>query len=140
MKDKQQIELAIEVRFKPPSIEMVKTEAKKMGLPVIEAEKFWFYFSSNGWKVGRVPMKDWKMALHHWRLKCTCMNYDKPRAKTVFELKTIIEAKQKLNDELKRMFSADVAGGTQWTNESARMEFVAHKKEIRELTGQLANM
>ena len=84
MKPKQ-TEMELGVKFVPPNLDKVITEASKMGLPTVEAEKFWYYFGSNGWKVGRVPMKDWKMALHHWRLKCTCMNYESPHCRSVRE-------------------------------------------------------
>jgi len=31
-----------------------------------EAERFWNYYESNGWKVGRNPMKNWKAAAANW--------------------------------------------------------------------------
>ena len=36
-------------------------------IPVSECEKFFDYYSSNGWKVsGRTPMKDWKASFRNW--------------------------------------------------------------------------
>ena len=35
----------------------------------MEAKKFWYYYESNGWKVGKNPMKSWKMALSGWLLR-----------------------------------------------------------------------
>jgi uncharacterized protein YdaU (DUF1376 family) len=32
----------------------------------IEAEKFYNYYESNGWKVGKNPMKNWKAAANNW--------------------------------------------------------------------------
>jgi hypothetical protein len=32
-----------------------------------EADGFFDYYSSNGWKVGKNPMKDWKAAARNWR-------------------------------------------------------------------------
>ena len=32
----------------------------------IDAEKFIDYYESNGWKVGRNSMKDWKAAIRTW--------------------------------------------------------------------------
>ena len=32
----------------------------------IEAEKFFNYYESNGWKVGKNPMKNWKAAANNW--------------------------------------------------------------------------
>ena len=54
-------------RFAPPSLEEVKLEAAKIGLPETEAAKFCSYYESNGWKVGRNPMKSWPAAMIHWR-------------------------------------------------------------------------
>lgn len=42
-------------------------------LPPVEAQRFWDYYQSNGWKVGRNPMKDWKAAVRNWQ-----RNADKP--------------------------------------------------------------
>jgi hypothetical protein len=36
-------------------------------LPPVEARRFWDYYESNGWKVGRNPMKDWKAAVRNWQ-------------------------------------------------------------------------
>lgn len=33
---------------------------------VAEAKKFWNYYESNGWKVGRNPMKKWDAAARNW--------------------------------------------------------------------------
>ena len=32
----------------------------------IRASKFIDYYTSNGWKVGKNPMKDWKAAVRSW--------------------------------------------------------------------------
>jgi hypothetical protein len=32
----------------------------------IEAQKFFNYYESNGWKVGKNPMKNWKAAANNW--------------------------------------------------------------------------
>jgi hypothetical protein len=49
------------------SIEAVKLYAAKLGLPEIEAEKFYDYYCSNGWRVGRSAMKCWESAMRNWR-------------------------------------------------------------------------
>ena len=36
-----------------------------------EAESFVDYYSSNGWRVGKNPMKDWKAATRNWTKKLT---------------------------------------------------------------------
>ena len=49
-----------------PSLEEVKDFFENK----MEAEKFFNYYTSNGWKVGgRTPMKDWKAAARNWTIK-----------------------------------------------------------------------
>lgn len=35
----------------------------------VEPDNFFDYYESNGWKVGKVPMKDWKATLRNWDRK-----------------------------------------------------------------------
>jgi len=51
--------------FKKPKFEEVQEyfDLKYMSK---EAEAFWNYYESNGWRVGRNPMKDWKAAIKNW--------------------------------------------------------------------------
>lgn len=52
-------------RFSPPSLEDVKAYCleRKNG---VDAETFISFYESNGWKVGKNPMKDWKAAVRTW--------------------------------------------------------------------------
>jgi hypothetical protein len=53
----------------PVSIEEIKAFFAEQKSTPIEAEKFFNYFQSNGWKVGgRAPMKDWQAAARNWIL------------------------------------------------------------------------
>ena len=56
-------------RFKPPSHDELLLQAAKIGLPEREAEKFFCYYESNGWKVGKNKMKQWRIALTGWKLR-----------------------------------------------------------------------
>jgi hypothetical protein len=59
---------------RPKDLEEVKTYFSEIGRQN-EAEKFFDYFSSNGWKVGgRSPMKDWKAAARNWCRRSGDMN------------------------------------------------------------------
>ena len=52
-----------------PTIENVKTYFLEQKFPEIEAYKFFYHFSSNGWLVGgKSPMIDWKSAIQNWML------------------------------------------------------------------------
>lgn len=55
-------------RFVPPTLEEVLLTAAKTALPDSEARKFHSYYESNGWRVGRSPMKKWQAALVRWKL------------------------------------------------------------------------
>lgn len=52
-------------RFTPPTIEDVKSYCSERGNHV-DAEHFHAYYTANGWKVGKNPMKDWKAAVRTW--------------------------------------------------------------------------
>ena len=55
-------------RFKPPTIEEVREYCSEKGYN-IDAERFVDYYTSNGWRVGKNPMKDWKAAVRTWAKK-----------------------------------------------------------------------
>ena len=59
-------------RFAPPSLKDVLDYMTERGYPYPkEAESFIDYYSSNGWKVGKNAMKDWKAATRNWTKKLT---------------------------------------------------------------------
>jgi len=51
--------------FKKPTIEEIKLYISEKGY-FVDAERFTNHYDSNGWKVGKVPMKDWKAAVRNW--------------------------------------------------------------------------
>ena len=53
-------------RFQKPTLEQLNTKADLIGLSRTEVDKFWNYYESNGWKVGKNPMKSWPAALQNW--------------------------------------------------------------------------
>ena len=56
-------------RFQKPSVEDVSDYAASIGHPTFDAIHFIDYYESNGWKVGRNPMKDWKATVRNWARK-----------------------------------------------------------------------
>ena len=54
-------------RFQKPSVESIKLQSAKIGLTDIEADKFFNYYESNGWRVGKNPMRSWVHALTNWK-------------------------------------------------------------------------
>ena len=56
-------------RFVKPSLEEVKQYAERNGKSVVDPVRFFDYYTANGWKVGKNPMKDWKAAFRMWEGK-----------------------------------------------------------------------
>lgn len=52
-------------RFTQPTLEEVQAYCVERGNSV-DPQRFVDYYSSNGWKVGKNPMKDWKAAVRTW--------------------------------------------------------------------------
>jgi hypothetical protein len=54
------------LRFVKPTLEELKLAMAKAGCPETEAQAFLNYYDSNGWKVGRNPMRSWAGAVGNW--------------------------------------------------------------------------
>jgi uncharacterized protein YdaU (DUF1376 family) len=54
------------VRFQKPTVEELTAEAIKIGLPITEVDKFFNYYESIGWKVGKNSMKSWPATMKGW--------------------------------------------------------------------------
>lgn len=52
-------------RFAPPTLDDVTAYCTERGNG-IDPQRFIDYYQSNGWKVGKNPMKDWKAAVRTW--------------------------------------------------------------------------
>ena len=62
-------------RFTAPTVDEVKAYATEKGY-TLDAERFVAYYESNGWRVGRNPMRDWQAAVRNWATR------EKPEART----------------------------------------------------------
>lgn len=51
--------------FTPPTVSEVQAYCLERGNQV-DAERFVDYYTANGWKVGKNPMKDWKATVRNW--------------------------------------------------------------------------
>lgn len=55
--------------FSPPQLSEVREYFTQKDHPLLEADKFYNHFTSNGWLVsGKTPMKDWQAAANKWML------------------------------------------------------------------------
>jgi hypothetical protein len=55
------------VRSPRPTVEDASAYFAELSMPASEAQRFVDYYTANGWKVGKNPMKDWKAAARNWR-------------------------------------------------------------------------
>ena len=70
-------------RFCPPTIEEIDSYVKAKGYKV-NAERFFYFYESKGWKVGKNKMKSWKASVATWNTKeesSDCNENDKNRNK-----------------------------------------------------------
>lgn len=52
-------------RFVPPTRDEITSYCTEKGIH-IDVDRFIDYYTANGWKVGRNPMKDWKATVRNW--------------------------------------------------------------------------
>jgi hypothetical protein len=85
MKGSQGVQSTLNNKDKDKDIVKAKAKVKRFAKPTIEevvdycnerqndvdAEKFYDYYSSNGWKVGKNAMKDWKASVRTWEKNTT---------------------------------------------------------------------
>lgn len=65
--DKDIIETKVSTkRFTKPTLEEIKNYIAENSYTV-DAERFLDYYESNGWRVGKNPMKNWKAAVRSWQ-------------------------------------------------------------------------
>ena len=63
-------------RFIPPTLEDIKNYCIERN-NLVDAERFYDFYSSKGWYVGKNKMKDWKAAIRTWEKEAGFKN-DKP--------------------------------------------------------------
>ena len=63
--DKVSLNSSADKPHKYPTLEEVKAYCSERGNKV-DPERWFDYYTSNGWKVGKNPMKDWKAAVRTW--------------------------------------------------------------------------
>ena len=71
-------------RFVPPLITQVESYCEEKGYQM-DCQAFMDYYTSNGWKVGKNSMKDWKAAVRNWVRRDKKTYSPPPRGHTVFD-------------------------------------------------------
>lgn len=63
-------------KFVIPTLEEVSDFIKEIDA-LVDPDEFYNYYQSQGWKVGKNPMKDWKAAVRQWNAKRKKENNDR---------------------------------------------------------------
>lgn len=129
-----------DMKYTPPTLEMIKLQCVKIGLPEIEGEKFYSYYESNGWKVGKNKMVSWTNALNHWRLVWLDRQPSPNKPRSIYELTKIAEAKQKIADSIRLKHTLETPTGRQWDSAEQRAKYIELCKDIKALNEQIAQM
>lgn len=89
------------IYIQPPSLEEVESYCRER-MNRVNPQYFYDYYQSNGWRVGKNPMKDWKAAVRSW--ESNGMDRERParenelsdadRFRAAIELHRMKEAKQ----------------------------------------------
>jgi len=80
-------------RFVKPTVEEVKQYCIERN-NCVNAEQFYDYYESNGWKVGKNSMKDWKACVRTWERN----GYDKPIKKKNNKQDTLNDMRALMNE------------------------------------------
>lgn len=58
-------------RFQPPTINDVWLELQRLKVrhPIEQGEKFWNFYESKNWMIGKNKMKNWKAAIRTWNFE-----------------------------------------------------------------------
>ncbi len=121
-------------KFKKPSMEELQLQAAKIGLAPLEAEKFYCFYESKGWVVGRSPMKSWVMAMTGWKLRWQekqSMNMH-PVAQKILAEKELVRVEQRIR-EIKGSYESH-----QTMDDKDRSQFTklaSRRKELKEVLG-----
>ena len=78
-------------RFKKPLLNDIKIYVIERG-GLIDSQRFYDYYESNGWKVGRNKMKCWKSAIRNWESRT-----EKTQSKVAIRLSSHEIAKEMIN-------------------------------------------
>jgi hypothetical protein len=77
---KEKAKAVISNDVEKPTLELIKEYFKFQEYSEFEAERFFNYYSSNGWLIGgKTKMKDWKAAARNWMMNTNKFNAKMPQ-------------------------------------------------------------
>ena len=89
-------------KFTKPTIEEIKDYCKERKNKV-DADSFYDFYESKGWKVGNQSMKDWKACIRTWEQRMKKSSNEKPVPEWFNQKNESEEIAEKEQEELKEM-------------------------------------
>jgi hypothetical protein len=126
-------------RFAPPKPDEVLAEAKLIELPESEVEMFFNFYSSNGWRVGRSPMKSWRAALRTWKMRWQKDGTKTPGRMLSVPLPAQLRALEEQIAEAARAGYEDGPFGLKFTNPQDAERHLELLRKRKALTRQIAD-
>lgn len=135
-----------------PDLKTVLTYAQFQGIAPWKAEDWFNEMEGCGWlDFASRPIQDWQAVLRRVRVKWEADG--RPMAppsrttsvavngvKSILDLKSVLQAKETLANEIKERWSSNSAMGLNWSNAEKRQEYISIRREIKELNSKLASM
>jgi len=81
--------------FRPPTILEIKDFLKEKGITTIDADRFYYFYDSKGWLIGKTKMKSWKSAIMTWKNKTNTLPHQT-------NIKTYEQEMEEYNNSLRR--------------------------------------
>lgn len=131
-----------------PNWQAVKAYSDRIGLAEWKAKDWFDEMEGCGWKDHQSrQVCRWQAVLNRVKTKWEADGRPTgpPKAqvngstvKSVFQLKTVLEAKQRLASDIKNRFATETGLTTEWSNADKRAEFIKLKSEIKAMEKQIA--
>lgn len=112
--------------FKKPKIEEIKNYCVERNNN-INAEQFFNFYESKGWKVGNTPMKDWKAAVRTWESK------EKPKKQEIIEETVFIDEHTIIDEtmpEFNDMTYDECCRAFEWLQEKMYCQSISKSKFV----------
>jgi hypothetical protein len=133
-----------------PKLEEVLAAASMTGMLPTDATDFWNHFEASGWidKNGN-RIVNWRSKMATWKTIARAATAEslhnssggqRPRSKSVYELKTILDTKKQMAQELKSGYCAEVGMGEHWKDNGKHNEFRQLNREIKQLSRTISSM
>lgn len=113
-------------------MEELELQATKIGLPLLEAKKFFCFYESKGWRVGKNLMRNWRIAMGGWKLRWEEKRQPSPSMRAYIhqkELERVMEKMKSIRNSYMEHQGWDALDKAKFN------ELKARKLQLQELLG-----